>query len=282
MRWLAVLAVATLAAPAFPRADDARVRETARKVLSRYGPALVVVRQTIKTRVVYEGRERVGDERTMELSGTMVSPDGLTVLSDFTSNPEAIFQREDGPRMETETTDVKLVLRDGRELPARFVLRDPDLDLAFVAPIEPVPALPCVRFAKVAVPATLDDLVYLGQLGKSLDRAVAVATGRVRAVVTKPRVFVVPNPMDGQLFLGGPAFDDRGRPVGLVVVRRLPTTPESFNSFRDVMEAMTAVVLTAADVQDAAAQAAAARTKAGSQPQAPAAAQPEAPAPAVP
>jgi hypothetical protein len=45
---------------------------------------------------------------------------------------------------------------------------------------------------------------------------------------------------------------------------------------------MTAVVLTAADVQDAAAQAAAARTKAGSQPQAPAAAQPEAPAPAVP
>ena len=37
-------------------------------------------------------------------------------------------------KVDIDTTDVKLLLEDGREIPARFVLRDHDLDLAFVLP----------------------------------------------------------------------------------------------------------------------------------------------------
>ena len=161
MRALALVAIASLYA-AFPAsADEGRTRDTGRSVLARSGPALVTVRLTSKTRMVFEGRQQEGAESTQEVQGTLVSQDGLTVLSDSTTNPGALFQREGGPRMETEVSDVKLLLQDGRELSARFVLRDADLDLAFVAPVDPLAGLPWVRFEKGPVPALLDDLVVM-------------------------------------------------------------------------------------------------------------------------
>lgn len=258
---IAAVATMLLVAPGPARPAEAGIAEAARAAMGRFGPALVIVRLTVKTRVVYEGREQAGPESTTEVQGTVVAPDGLTVLSDFSTNPAALFQREGGPQLETETTDVKLVLQDGRELPARFVLRDTELDLAFVAPLEPASALPAVRFEKGTVPALMDELVFLGQLGKSLGREVAVTAGRVRAVVKKPRTFVVPSSLDGLNALGGPAIDAKGRPVGLVVLRRTSSRVEESSGLRDLYDAMAAVVVTAADIQAAAAQAAAARDK---------------------
>lgn len=259
---LSLAVLEALAVPEAARADDAKLRESARAVLARYAPALVTVRLTVKSRVVYDGREASGSESTLEVQGTVLSPDGLTVVSDFTTNPGSIFQRAGGPQVEAETSDVKLLLQDGREIPARFVLRDADLDLAFVAPLSTV--APPMTFVKleagaVPVPAPLDDLVVLGQLGPSLGRAVAVTNGRVRAVVKRPRTFLVPGFLDGLLGLGGPAFDDRGRPVGLLVLRRGPRGGGESDGVRGTFDALQAVILTGADVQDLVAQATAAR-----------------------
>lgn len=264
MRSLAALAVAAalVAGPPPARAEDAALKEAARKALGRYGPALVMVRLTLKPRMVFEGREESGPESTIDTAGTLVTADGLTALSDFTTDPTAMFQREDGPRFETEVSDVRLLLQDGRELPARFVLRDSDLDVAFVAPVEPVTRLASVPFEKGALPGPMDDLVFLSQLGKSLNREVAVSTGQVRAVVKKPRTFLVPGSADGMSSLGTPAFDGKGRPVGLVVMRRAPGGQDgSFLSMRAFGDRLAAVVLTGADVQDLIVQAKAARAK---------------------
>ncbi len=254
--------VAVLATPA-ARADEARTREAARAVLSRYAPALVTVRLTVKPRVVYEGREASGPDSTLEVQGTVLSADGLTVVSDFSTNPGSIFQRAGGPQLEAETSEVKLLLQDGRELPARFVLRDPDLDLAFLAPVAAPPPMPFVKLEAGAVPGPLDDLVLLGQLGPALGREVAVTTGRVRAVVKRPRTFLVPGLLEGIVGLGGPAFDGRGRPVGILVLRRGPRGGAGMDSVRDAFDALQSVVLTGADVADLVAQATAARRDAG-------------------
>jgi hypothetical protein len=263
VRTLAIAAL-LLALPAgAPRADEARTREAARTALSRYGAALVTVRLTVKSRMVYQGREEEGSESTLELQGTVLSPDGLTVVSESTTNPGALYRGMGGSRIEYETSDVALLLQDGRTLPARFVLRDPDLDLAFVAPLAAASGLTCVRFEKGASPGPLDELVLLGQLGPALGREVAVWTARVRAVVKKPRTFLVPSWLEGLQAVGGPAFDDRGRPVGLLVLRRGPRG-RGAEGMRDFFDQVQAVVLTAADVQDVAAQAAAARSAAES------------------
>jgi hypothetical protein len=267
MRRLAVLAAvpallglaASASAASSPASTDAGTRSAGRALLERHGPALATIRLTVKTRMVYEGREQTSSDSTVEVAGTVLTPDGLTALSDFTTHPETLFQRgAGGPRFETETSDVKLVLADGRELPARFVLRDNDLDLAFVAPLEPVSGLACVRLEKGATPAPLDDLLFLSQLGRSFNRAPAVTVGRVRAVVKRPRTFVVPGVVEGLLALGGPAFDVRGRPVGLVVLRRSAEGAD-LHGLRDLLDTMTAVVLSAQDVNEVADQATAAR-----------------------
>ncbi|HET6440320.1 MAG TPA: serine protease [Anaeromyxobacter sp.] len=255
----ALLLTAALLCPApFARAD---LKDAARKTLTRYGPALVTVRLTTRTRIVYQGKERTIPESTMDVEGTVLSADGLTVLSDFASNPGGALKHEGGPQMQTETSAVKLLLQDGRELPARVVLRDPDLDLAFVAPQDPQTALAFVKFEKGPVPEPLDDLIVLSQLGRSLGREVAVTLTRVRAVLKKPRTFVVPSALEGLLGLGGPAFDDRGRPVGLIVMRRTAHPSADFQGLNDVFDLVSAVVLSASDVQEMAEQAAAARAR---------------------
>lgn len=240
------------------RADEAALKAAARATLEKNAPAVITVRLTLKTRVVFQGREANTSESTMEIAGTVISAAGLTVVSEVSSNPSGLFpDRADGPKVETETTDVKLVLRDGKEIPAKFVLRDTDLDLAFLLPEEKGLSLPFVGFEKGPVPEPLDDLVFLYAMGKTLNRDVALMVAKVRAVVHKPRTFVVADFITGLQSLGCPVFDASGKAVGLVVLRRAAVAPSPGGSLRDMMDMMAPVVLTAGDVQKVAAQVAA-------------------------
>jgi S1-C subfamily serine protease len=254
-RLCAVSGLTFCLASALP-ADEARTRAAARDVVAKHADAVITVRLTVKTRMVFQGRERNSGESTLEIAGTVLSASGLTAVSDFTSNPSALFQNQpEGPRLDTETTDVKLVLRDGRELPARFVLRDQDLDLAFLMPEDKATTLPYLTLEKGQVPKPLDDLILLYPMGKALNREIAVTTASVRAVVKKPRTFVVAEYLSGFQSLGGPAFNETGHAVGLVVLRRAAVPPTAGGGIRDMLDLISPVVLTAEDVLQVAAQA---------------------------
>ena len=265
------LLVLALASPALaqdrlpgPPPAEARepLREAARQAVARHGASIVTVRLTVKTRMVYQGREHPGPEQTMEIGGTVVGPKGLTAVSDFSSNPAGIFAGSaGGPSVETETTDVRIVLADGSELPARIVLRDEGLDLAFLAPNDPAASLAPVALEPAAEPSLLDPLAVLYPLGRGLGRGTAAALTEVRAVVRKPRTFLVLGYFEGLQALGCPAFDARGRAVGLVVIRRGAGAAAPSGGMKQAMDAVSPVVLTAADVLEVAAQAAAAAEK---------------------
>ena len=259
-RALAFLTAAVLL-PAVARGEEPRARDAARAAVARSAPALVTVRMTLKTRYVHEGREGQEYERTLEVQGTVIAPDGLTVVSDLSTDPESLFPPGADAQVETEASDVKLLLPAGEEVPARFVLRDPDLDLAFLAPVAPRAPMPFLKLEKGGVPGQLDELLVLTQLGPALGREVAVQVGLVRAVVKRPRLFLVPALVEAHRAVGGPVLDTRGRPIGLVVFRR-PPGGGGRESFREQVAAIQPVVLTAADLLDVAAQAAAARAEA--------------------
>lgn len=240
-------------------AQEPSAHETARAVLQRHAESLVTVRLVLKRRFIAQGRERGSADTPLELAGTLLTPQGLTVVSDASTNPSVIGTTPGDAenRVDVDTSDVKIVLRDGRELPARVVLRDQDLDLAFLLPKEAGLKLPALDLEAQAapVPAPLDELVFLYPMARSLNREVGVALERVRAVTKKPRTFVASDTFLGMQSLGCPVFDARGRVVGLSVVRRAPRTQPGSGGLRDFFELLTPVVLTSADVRDVARQA---------------------------
>jgi S1-C subfamily serine protease len=233
------------------------LRQTARGLIAKHGDAVVTVRLVLKRRVVVQGQERGSSESQTEILGTIISPSGLTVVADSDSDPSSLFSGgdSDGPKVDTDTSDVKILLPDGREIPARFVLRDRDLDLAFVMPEAADLKLPYVPLEAAKVPQPLDDVVFLYRAGKNLNREVCITVGQVQAVVHKPRTFVISEPMNALAALGGPVFDGQGGLVGMVVLRRSPTAAADARlrgPLRGAFDMITPVILTVADVKSVA------------------------------
>jgi Trypsin-like peptidase domain len=254
------MAVLLLAAAAAGAADD--LRETGRALMEKQGGSIVTVKLVLKRRVVVQGQERGTSESQSEITGTVVSPTGLIVVSDSASNPWSMYASEDGPKVDTDTTDVKLLLEDGREVPARFVLRDHDLDLAFLQPEPSDLKLPYISLDGNRVPQPLDEILFLYREGKILNRQISVAAARVETVVKKPRTFVVSDWLTSTAGLGGPAFDTAGAPIGIVVLRRSPAAGDRMgNPMRILFDMFTPVILTLPDLKAVAEDAARAAAK---------------------
>lgn len=202
-------------------------RRAARDVVTRKSDAVVVVTATLKIRANVGGQEQVVDQQA-QANGTILDPTGLTVLSLSTLQPDEMMTRTLSARMRPDTrVDVRsepsgivMHLSGGREVPARLILRDQDLDLAFIKPVEtPSPALTCIDGPSAK--ASLLDLVFVIQRTSEANGWATSATfGAVQLVVDKPRLYYqVATPGLGASALGSPVFDAGGRFVGLIVTR---------------------------------------------------------------
>jgi S1-C subfamily serine protease len=117
-------------------------RSAARDIVKKWQDAIVNVRVVLKTRMSMGGREMQSTDDSIDAVGTVIDPSGLTVMSLGSLNPAAMMNKLMGSasagdqkiEITSEPSDVKIRLPDGRELPAKIVLRDEDLDLAFIAP----------------------------------------------------------------------------------------------------------------------------------------------------
>ena len=148
-------------------------------------------------------------------------------------------------------------LANGTEVPARFVLKDADLDLAFMAP-EATPEngarqFPFVKLEEVAEGSLLGNYFYVGRAAKIQQRVPLVRTTEIIGVVEKPRRFYL---LTDQLlqWMGTPVFNAEGRVLGI-------TLQHFANGQRSGL-----VVLPAEDIAEMAKQAAAAQastTKSG-------------------
>jgi S1-C subfamily serine protease len=213
--------VAVLTALVTSAAPD--IESAARATAEQNGKAVVTVRLVLKLKT--GGQEH---EQKVEAPGVVIDPGGLTVASASSIDPSGAFRRMlDAQRqrmnIESEVKEPVILLEDGTELEAAVVLKDTDLDLAFIRPRDAGLKLPAAALKPRSGTVPLLTRIYvLGRLSKLGNRALSVATGEVRAYVRGPAPYYV---ADGESssFVGSLAYTADGVPLG-VFVKRFATT----------------------------------------------------------
>lgn len=264
-----VLLIALSLAAGAVRAEN--VVEAGRRILKTHADAVISVKMVVHISLGFGGRDQE-NESTMEAVGVIVDPSGLTLISLATIDPSAMIRgqmRGRAPaefKVDSRVKDAKIVLADGTELAAQIVLRDKDLDMAFLRPTDkPAQPLPYINLAQAGQPQVLDNVICLNRLGKIVNRVVAVSIERIDALVERPRPFYILSP-GGSSGVGSPVFGVDGRPLGVVLMRSSTTevdfNPTSIFSGATGSYGFLPVVVPAADIVEVAKQALEARAPA--------------------
>jgi hypothetical protein len=239
---LAFLLAALPAATA--RADD--TADKGRPIFATNQHAVVTIEAVVKSS--YPGGAREPTEMKEDTIGTVLDPSGLTVLALSSVEPSELYrQLSERYKGETEVSDLKLLLDDGTEIPAEIVLRDKDLDLAYLKPKTKPPApMAWVDFSKSSTVDLLDPVIVLNRLNRAAGRSCAASVGRMAAVVRRPRTYYVPDGNAGAISLGSPAFALNGKVVGIFVVRGVNAGDSSSRS--PMRDYMTVILVPAEEV----------------------------------
>jgi S1-C subfamily serine protease len=226
-----------------------------RDIFNKNEHAVVTVQAVIKTTNPANTRSTGPTESKQELTGTVIDPSGLTVLALSSVDPAEFYHRlSDDVKMETQVNDLKILLDDGTEIPAEVVLRDQDLDLAFIRPKSKLSTpMAAVDLSKATPAKMLEPVIALNRLNRAAGRAYAASIERIVAVIQKPRTFYIPGSTSSSASLGSPAFALDGNVVGVFVMRGVGGgDTASRNSMR---ENMSVILVPAADILKGAKQA---------------------------
>ncbi len=192
------------------------------------------------------------EERKFEALGTILDSNGLVVAALSGLDPTRILSGREvntpsgRVRIDASATlkEAKIILPDGTEVPADVVMKDLDLDLAFLRPKPDSREAKAATFKPIdlknsAIGGIADDTVTVMRMDEMFNRQPAVQGGQVVAVTQKPRAFLR---VSGTAS-GCPTFAMDGRILGISVNRFSKEKPP------------ISVVLPAADVLEIADQA---------------------------
>jgi len=245
--------------------------DSAKNVVKKH--ADTVVRISAVAKITAEGQMAAmlggmaNREEKIEVRGTVIDSTGLTVASLTHLDPTSAVGEIKIPmggqnqtlKFNSDLVTLKIVLADGTEIDSQIVLRDEDLDLAFIAPEVPLDevqakAVNSLDLNQSAESAdVLDQLIALDRLPMRMNLAPSVKLLRVSAKVTKPRTFYLVAAVPGT-----PSFMSDGNVLGICVKRRaVAKGAADFMSMGRSMsgEDFVPVILPAADVLEVAEQA---------------------------
>jgi|WetSurMetagenome_2_1015567.scaffolds.fasta_scaffold136550_1 hypothetical protein len=196
----------------------------AKSVSEKYHQSVVTVRVVIRLKQNYMGQTR-DQEQKLELNGTIIDPSGLTITSASAIDPASSYrmmtQMNNQFKIESEVKETNLLLEDGTEVEADIVLKDTNLDMAFIKPREANQNFPPIVLKPFGKPLQmLDELLIISRLGKVGNRSILVSTAQVGAWVKGPRPFYVCNESLGAA-VGCLAFNDEGVPVGIFLTKQV-------------------------------------------------------------
>lgn len=205
------------------------VAEAGRALMEEKQETVVTLKLVIEENVSMPGGGGRSSESTSEARGTVISPNGLIVMSLSETDPSSVLRGmggmlDDDLRIETELVDVTIIQPDGSEADGRMVLRDPDYDLAFIEPTEAYEEdQQYVDLNEAIDLELLDQIIILNRLGRIAGRNYAATVRRIESIVEHPRKFYVPSTGESRsMALGSPVFDVNGEFVGVLLLRSRP------------------------------------------------------------
>jgi S1-C subfamily serine protease len=234
-------------------ADDAMDKGS--DIFQKNQHAVVTVQVVLKSS---RGGASQSSESKQDITGTVLDPSGLTVVALSACDPSELYQRMMGEdyakyKVETEVTDLKVLLDDGTEIPSEIVLRDKDLDMAFVRPkTKPATPMAAVDLNQTSKAKVLEQVITLNRLNSAAGRAYSASVERISALIQKPRTFYIADGTMTSTTLGAPVFSLNGNVIGMVVMRAVSSKGTGTRSYRDNM---TPIILPAEYVLKAAKQA---------------------------
>lgn len=224
------------------------------------GEAVVTVKIVSAMKFSWGGNPGEEEEVKNEARGTVVSADGVTVISLAEIDPAQFWARMMGSQMGDDVTyesnlkDMKLLMTDGTEIAAEVVLRDNDLDVAVIRPKEKSDR----QFAFVDLKASaeadiLEPVFCIGRMGPVGQRQLRAMTSEIQGIVRKPRLYYVPDAAIYSNGTGVPVFNADSKLIGIVVMKSIPGSADTGG--RGMSENMMPIVLPASDVLEIVVQA---------------------------
>ncbi len=261
-----LITLALTAASAFASSEEMKAK--AKKILADNQDAVVWLSVISKQEVKAEGDAaasvRMPDsantkDEKMEALGTVINSAGtiVTSLSSISGAGQLDGREVDTPkgkvkfRVKSEFKEIKVSLADGTELPAMMVLKDADLDLAFIQVLMDSPEakgvnLKAVDLSNNAEGSVLDDVISISRMNAELSRLPIVFTGELLGVVKKPReYYLAPSPSRGV-----PVFLSDGKALGISLILK---STAALKAGSQSMQAQS-VILPAKDVLKIASQ----------------------------
>ena len=229
-------------------ADD--VPAMCRQLLEKHDAAIVNISAVVKVTVTGSSGTRAAPrEIKLEAPATVIDAAAGLIVTSLSRIDPSNMPTSSGTKFEASLQDVRLVLADGSDVPANIVLKDTDLDLAFIrADLASKEAkgikLQAIDLADATDVGPGDDLIGLSRAEKSVGRVAGVHRGHVFTVAKRPRKLV----LTFESYLGNPVFAANGKFVGIGTTRDIPGSTRN-----------APAIITAADVQELATQARAAK-----------------------
>jgi hypothetical protein len=225
LRSISAVMIVGICALASSTTYAADAKDTARAKALQTQKAVVTIRLVSKMKISLMGQNQ-DQESKIEVVGTVIDPDGLTVTDLSSLDPTYMLQSivgllgGAGMKLDSEVKETAILLEDGTEVAAEVVLKDSDLGLAFIRPLDASHKFDAVTLKNRSVqPQLLDSIFTVGRLGKYSNRALTLTFDSIRAISKGPRSFYV-GEKETQAFLGCIAYSSEGEPVGVYVMKQ--------------------------------------------------------------
>jgi len=209
-------------------------KEVVKNIVKNYKDAVLTVRILQKQWTVMEGKEFTKRETKNEITGAVISEDGIIVVSSFTAEPSKFFNkmRTDSSlkfEVKSQISGIKIILPDREEIDGKVILQDEKLDLYFIKAIpEKKIKFRYINLKDSINAEIMDEVISIDRLGNIGKREIFVSPVRVGAIMKKPRKYYI---LTEQIVSpGSPVFSTSGKIIGINLIKSRKT-PSSVSNF---------------------------------------------------